>query len=261
MKGLYLKEDDRIKLFDSWAASYARTYFDGSPTSHYFSTRLSHIGTLLDVPAGSKVLDIGCGAGMPAEVLSSRNISYFGVDLSQAMLRACQNRVGHLDMCHLAVGKIEQIPFVDGCFDACVCTGVLEYVEDNILALREIVRVLKPNGIIVLSLLNKMSPYRMVENLRLSLRGQTRPERMFTGRQGRNLVQLVGLKPVDLLYFDFNIFLPPLDRKFPNWSVRTSRHLEFLRRSIVRWMGTAMLIKAQKGVPCGSRFSTRCSHS
>lgn len=258
---LHIKEDDHLKLFDSWADSYAAGYSNGSPNSHYFSTRLSHIDVLVDVPAGSKVLDIGCGAGMTAEPLSNRGISFFGVDLSQKMLRACQNRVGHLDTCHLAVGRIEQIPYADGSFNACICTGVLEYVEDISIALREIVRVLKPDGIVVFSLWNKLSPYRMTQNLRCLLSGQIQPERMFTERQGRNVTHLVGLTLTDLLYFDFNIFVPPLDSMFPHLSVRTSRRLEFLRRSIGRWIGTAMLIKAQKSVPSELCSPTGCSHS
>lgn len=256
----HLDEDDRLKLFDSWADSYEAGYSDGSPSSHYFLTRLSHIDALLDVPAGSKVLDVGCGVGMTSEPLFNRGISFFGVDLSQKMLHACQNRVSHLERCHLAVGRIEQIPYADSCFDACICTGVLEYVEDITTALGEIVRVLKPDGIVLLSLWNKLSPYRVTQNLRCLYSGQALAERMFTEREGRNMVHLAGLKLTDLLYFDFNIFVPPLDSKFPHWSVRTSQHLEFLRRSIVRWMGTAMLIKAQKTAPPGLRSLARCAH-
>jgi ubiquinone/menaquinone biosynthesis C-methylase UbiE len=245
------KEDDRIKLFDSWADSYAEGYSSGSPNSHYFSTRLAQVNALVDVPAGGKILDIGCGAGMMAELLCGRGLSFFGVDLSRKMLRACQNRVGHLDTCHLAVGRIEQLPYGDDCFDACICTGVLEYVDDATTALREIVRVMKPNGIVVFSLWNQLSPYRMTQSLRYFLSGQNSRERMFTEWQGRDLVHLAGLTLTDLLYFDFNIFVPPLDSRFPRCSVSTSRHLEFLRRSILRWIGTAILIKAQKSLPSG----------
>jgi ubiquinone/menaquinone biosynthesis C-methylase UbiE len=238
------KDEERVKLFDSWAAAYAPAYTDGSPVSHYFTTRLSHVDALLDIPSGSKVLDIGCGPGMMAEPLVRRGMSFFGVDVSKEMIRACQGRVGDSHECHLAIGSIEHIPFADRCFDACICTGVLEYVENQILAIREVTRVLKPDGVFIISLLNKVSPYRVVENLRFAIRGQARPERMFTERHGRYLVQAAGLKLVDLLYYDFNVFLPPFDKKFPFCSVRVSRRLEFLRRSIVRWIGTAFLIKA-----------------
>jgi ubiquinone/menaquinone biosynthesis C-methylase UbiE len=251
------KEDDRRRLFDSWADSYAAGYSGDSPDSHFFITRLSHIATSVSVPAGSRVLDVGCGPGMTADLLSKRGVSFYGVDLSQKMIRACRSRVGRLDACHLAVGRIEQLPFDDGCFDACICTGVLEYVDDTHLAMRELARVMKPEGEVVFSLWNKLSPYRMTQNLRSCVSGQALHERSFTERQGRDLAHQAGLEVTDLLYFDFNIFLPPLDRMLPGWSVRTSRRLEFLRRSIAKRIGTDMLVKAQKtDRPVLSRRST-----
>lgn len=189
---------------------------------------------------------------MMVQPLVDRNIEFFGTDLSQEMIRACQTRTDHLDMCHLTIGRIERLPFLDSSFDAVLCMGVLEYVEDSELAIREARRVLKPNGVIIISLLNKMSPYRLVENLGLAIRRQDRPETMFTERDCRALLRANQLQIVDLLYFDFNLFLPPLDKRYPRRSVQTSRRLEFLRRSVLRWLGTALLVKAKKSTRSSS---------
>lgn len=80
------------------------------------------------------------------------------------MVQTCQNQVRRLNLCHLAVARIEELPFAELCFDSIICAGVLEYVLNEDQALNEIIRVLKPNGILVLSLLNSSSPYQMPEN-------------------------------------------------------------------------------------------------
>jgi SAM-dependent methyltransferase len=61
------------------------------------------------------------------------------------------------------VGDIEQIPFQDSAFDGVVCVGVLEYLEVDTNALREIGRVLKPGGTAVLSTPNAACPWRHVD--------------------------------------------------------------------------------------------------
>jgi 2-polyprenyl-3-methyl-5-hydroxy-6-metoxy-1,4-benzoquinol methylase len=240
------KDRNAVRLFDSWAADYAAHYFDSSPASHFFSTRLAHVSALLDLPEGSNVLDVGCGPGMMIEPLTSRGIEFFGTDLSEKMIGACKKRVVHLDACHLAVSRIQQLPFRERSFDAVLCMGVLEYIQDDELAVRQIRRVLKPNGILILSLLNKISPYRLWENMGFAIRRRTRPEKMFTERYCRTLLQANGFEIVDLLYFDFNLLLRPLDQLYPRWSVRISQRLESLRRSSLKWLGTAFLVKARR---------------
>jgi ubiquinone/menaquinone biosynthesis C-methylase UbiE len=189
-----------VPLFDSWAEHYAALYSDGSPTSHYFNTRLSHICAWLDLRQGSRVLDAGCGPAMTAEPLTGSGAEFFGIDVSQQMIRSGRNRVGNLAACHLAVSRIEELPFPDGFFDAVLCTGVLEYVEDDGVAVRELRRVLKREGNLIVSLLNGVSPYRAVENLELALHGRTRPEKMFTERYCRNLLRECAFEIVDILY-------------------------------------------------------------
>jgi SAM-dependent methyltransferase len=124
--------------------------------------------------------------------------------------------------------------------------GVLEYVREHTLAIEELVRVLKPGGVVIISLLNKISPYRLVWGLRRTLGRERFPDTMFTEWYCRSLLVAKGLRVVDLLYYDFNVFLPPLDRRYPRRAVRTSEKLEPLSRGLLRWLGTAFLVKAEK---------------
>ena len=97
------------------------------------------------LPAGAaRILDAGCGTGNNLMHLSSRGRAV-GVDLSQDALRFCQSRgvtaVG---------GSLMSLPFPDRTFDLVTSFDVLyhRWVTDDRAALGELVRVLKPGGIL-----------------------------------------------------------------------------------------------------------------
>jgi demethylmenaquinone methyltransferase / 2-methoxy-6-polyprenyl-1,4-benzoquinol methylase len=72
-----------------------------------------------------------------------------GVDLTEEMLRQGHRRVtaaGRGDQVRLVVGRAEQLPFPDGCFDALTFTYLLRYVRDPQATLAELARVLRPGG-------------------------------------------------------------------------------------------------------------------
>jgi len=72
-----------------------------------------------------------------------------GVDLTEQMLRQGHRRVTAArrgDQVRLVVGRAEQLPFPDGCFDALTFTYLLRYVRDPQATLTELARVLKPGG-------------------------------------------------------------------------------------------------------------------
>lgn len=108
---------------------------------------------LLDVPAGSRVLEVAVGTGANLPFLSRRvgpDGQIVGVDLSMAMIRVAQHRAQPVpspvhfvraDACHL--------PFADDTFDAVFHFGGLNMFGDVGAALREMVRVAKPGAAIV----------------------------------------------------------------------------------------------------------------
>jgi ubiquinone/menaquinone biosynthesis C-methylase UbiE len=93
---------------------------------------------------GSRVLDLGCGSGTLA-VLKRKEVHLVGVDLSAECLAAAR-RNGY-DETHLA--DLQQLPFPDASFDYVCTMDVLGHVqfEDKDAVLREIRRVLKPDGV------------------------------------------------------------------------------------------------------------------
>jgi len=88
-----------------------------------------------------RVLDIGCGSGMI--LLSLDNV--IGLDIMANKLRYMQRRG-----CTLINGCISRLPFQDKSFDCVVCSEVIEHVVPRDEVFREINRVLKPGGALVL---------------------------------------------------------------------------------------------------------------
>ncbi|WP_406827880.1 class I SAM-dependent methyltransferase [Microbulbifer sp. ARAS458-1] len=109
----------------------------------------------LNLQAGQRVLDLGCGEGRHAIHFSiTDQVDIFGLDLSAndlatAAERAqpfaeCDQQRGRLQLC---VGNALQLPFPSNFFDVVICSEVLEHIEDYQGVLQEIYRVLKPCGI------------------------------------------------------------------------------------------------------------------
>ncbi len=241
----------------SRSQAYAGAYRGTSSTAHFFTMRLRRVRELLtDCPAGS-VLDVGCGPGMMFRYLLDRGFECFGVDLSPNMIEECRRQFGAERAAHFAVGKIEGLAFPDSSLDLILCLGVIEYVDAD-AALQELVRVLKPSGTLVVSMLNGWSPYRLWERavyrrairlLQAVRRDPPAPEpalRTSSERAFKRLLTQHDLRILDVVHFDFNLLVPPLDRWRPGLTVWLSNLLEPLDRSPLRGLGTGFIVKARK---------------
>lgn len=109
---------------------------------------------------GETVLDIGCANGYSTVGLASvRNISITGVDYIPEMVLEANRRLSHLDSSvrervKFAVGDICNLDFPENCFDKIVTVRVLINLGDperQLKAFKEVARVLKPGGILLLS--------------------------------------------------------------------------------------------------------------
>lgn len=108
---------------------------------------------------GLKVLDIGCGPGIYAEWLVKNGADVVGVDYSPAMLTMARKRLGSTVELYQA-DISEPLPFLSNeTFDIVLAPLVLHYVEDWSTPVREFARVLKRNGIFVLSVDHPMAAY------------------------------------------------------------------------------------------------------
>jgi methionine biosynthesis protein MetW len=103
------------------------------------------------IPAGARVLDLGCGDGGTAgRVLLERGCAYTGVDISENAVRHARER--GLDA--RLVDDAASLPFEADSFDAVLAIEVLEHLFLPYLAVVEARRVLTPRGVLVLSVPN-----------------------------------------------------------------------------------------------------------
>ncbi len=98
---------------------------------------------------GVRLLDVAIGDGVYLPWLPA-DWSVAGIDISTAQLDACRARAGDRPL-SLALGTAEALPYQDHSFDAVLSIGAFNYFSDPVAALREMVRVTKPGGPIVVS--------------------------------------------------------------------------------------------------------------
>ncbi|GLH76756.1 hypothetical protein SSBR45G_16640 [Bradyrhizobium sp. SSBR45G] len=111
--------------------------------------------------AGQRWLDAGCGTGTLSRLLAQRGCVVTGVDASAEMIGLARRFQADTEqpagLRFDQIATIESLPFSDGSFDGVLCASVLEYVPDVAGALREIHRVLRPDGLVLLSIPNRAS--------------------------------------------------------------------------------------------------------
>ena len=98
------------------------------------------------LPQGLVAADIGCGTGVFTEMLSPIASSVIGIDREPTMLDAARSRLGNPANVELRQGGAESLPLDDSSIDLAVLGLILHHLEEPVLALREVARVLRPNG-------------------------------------------------------------------------------------------------------------------
>jgi ubiquinone/menaquinone biosynthesis C-methylase UbiE len=101
------------------------------------------------LPSDWEVADLGCGTGHTAAALAPHVKTVVGVDQSAAMLRAARKRTAAFENVDLRQGNLEALPLDDESIDAALLLLVLSYVADPPQVLREVSRVLRPGGRVV----------------------------------------------------------------------------------------------------------------
>jgi ubiquinone/menaquinone biosynthesis C-methylase UbiE len=174
-EGAYLRgQAERVKhLFDEygegWAARYKDSVSDVSQLDLVLRAGVVQ-GQLRNRAGGlrrpARLLDIGCGTGHVLSALSSDDYSIVGMDFAEGMVRVAAAE--HPDRRFL-VADARSLPLPTGTFDRVTMVGVLEYIVESRSAIAEISRVLKPNGVLVISVPNASSWFRRLHTFERAL--------------------------------------------------------------------------------------------
>ncbi len=141
----------------------------GRPGGAYLNER--QVKTVLDL-LGERplsVLEAGCGTGRFTYTMARAGHRVTGLDYSPAMLETCAARgaeEGGAENVELIEGSVFELPFADGTFDAVLSVHVLMHLPEHDAALREMLRVIKPGGLVIFDIRNRRSLNRISYPLR-----------------------------------------------------------------------------------------------
>ncbi len=258
--------------FDEISAEYTAVYdtpaYD-SLRSYIFSSRKKYVCKFL-APTMGRILDIGCGPGVFTEELLDKAGEVYGIDISEAMVETAKRRIegqGIENRVHFSKGDIEALDLQDGFFDAVICIGVLEYLRDDNLALKELFRVLKKGGELVVSVPNITSPFTLIDIAfariaRKIMRSYCAPstynirmkkslffrdniiDRYYTPWNFTRQLRQHGFKVMDCLFHTCRF--ASLGIISPQLALGFSRNLEWLTKTPLSWTGVNFIVRAKK---------------
>ncbi len=166
---------------DAYAGSFSfewnrhrKTQLDGAASRESEETFRQKTGLGPEDVVGKLVLDVGCGMGRFADVVSRWGGTVVGIDLSLAV-EAAQANLGDRENVRILQADLFHLPFLPGAFDIVYSIGVLHHTPDCEKAFRQLVPFLRPGGRLCVWVYGKMGPW---ENFaRLYRRGTTRMPR------------------------------------------------------------------------------------
>jgi 2-polyprenyl-3-methyl-5-hydroxy-6-metoxy-1,4-benzoquinol methylase len=141
-----------------------------------------------------RILDVGCGTGLNASHLVQAGHRIVGIDLSSVAIEKCRERGFEAVLCDI---DSEPIPYKDETFDLAYASDVVEHCADTAGFLRELHRVLKPGGMLLLSTPNSAFwVYRILGLLGLTASEYQHPGhiRFFSIRNLSAAIEAAGFK-------------------------------------------------------------------
>lgn len=147
-----MNDSDRGQVNRSAAEVY-ETFF----VPALFEQWTNRVADAADIREGHRVLDVACGTGVLTRIAAERvgqSGQVVGLDINEGMLAVAQRKAPQMTWQH---GKAEALPFDDAYFDGVVCQFGLMFFEDRAVAIREMTRVLKPGGRLIVAVWDSLA--------------------------------------------------------------------------------------------------------
>ncbi len=170
------------------------------------------------LPAGARILDAGCGAGLTALELAQKGFRVQGVDIAPNMIALAGQNLAASGLpenaCSFRLGNVlvEPEPAEDAKFDCVLALGFLQYQADEHAALAKLNGLLKPGGLLVISgpMQTKLSNYfglpTLLRSLKRRLTRQPQPQpdllhqisiHYYTVRRFKALIREAGFRFIE----------------------------------------------------------------
>lgn len=160
-----IKRNDQIKWDNNTAIKLKQFY----RTSQTYLERLkkhdekcfkSYIELCKElIPAGSTILDCGCGIGLSSYLLAKIGFKVIGIDMSPLFISEAKKRYGNQPNLIFFIGDANKMSFAEHSFDAVCSFDLLEHVNDLNGVLKEMYRVLKDSGLLIIFMPNHLNPF------------------------------------------------------------------------------------------------------
>lgn len=136
-----------------------QTYLDYNRIAPWFSKTRAFAWPELEaiknlINNGDQVLDLGCGNGRLLDLLKEEKVQYIGIDVSEKLINLAREK--HPEEMFKVADALD-LPFEDNSFDKIICLAVWHHVPSfqlRIEFLNQAKRVLKPDGLLILSVWN-----------------------------------------------------------------------------------------------------------
>lgn len=116
--------------------------------------------SMLPIKAGMHVLDAGCGTGNFSLKLLQKGVKVTGIDVSQEMLAIARKKIEAAEMTAAFLEMdIYRLDFPDNTFDGILSMAAFEFIHAPEEALKELFRVLKPGGHLLVGTINGASAW------------------------------------------------------------------------------------------------------
>ena len=155
------QQQERVdRYFDSaadyWKAIYDDTAVYGVIHQQRQATALEWIDDLV-LPRDAAVLEIGCGAGLTSAALAERGFNVTATDSAPAMVQLTNQLALDRNLTSgivASVADVHSLPFDDGSYSLVLALGVLPWLHSPERAVKEIARVLRPGGFMLVNVDN-----------------------------------------------------------------------------------------------------------
>jgi ubiquinone/menaquinone biosynthesis C-methylase UbiE len=154
---LLMMKREKGQLFDEWPEAYDRWFTTpiGSLVKKY---EVQLILDLLKPRQGEIILDAGCGTGVFTLDILSLGSKVIGLDLSLPMLIQADKKLKGYPF-QMVLADMLNLPFRKDSFDKVVSVTALEFIEDAKGTVKELFRVTRRGGCVVVATLNSLSPW------------------------------------------------------------------------------------------------------
>jgi ubiquinone/menaquinone biosynthesis C-methylase UbiE len=140
-------EEKNREVFDNLAPHY-----DKIPIiARWVQSVQKKVVRSLKLKPSTTVLDVGCGTGHLLIQLAPHIKKVVGIDLSQKMLDHAKEKTARFNNVELVKGSVTSLPFERNSFDYVIATEMFHHVEKPIAALKEMKRVVKHNGFVIVA--------------------------------------------------------------------------------------------------------------